>query len=190
MTALPGYGKAAEQKAKARKLLADAGFTPASPLRVEVLTRGIAVYIDFASFVINELKQVGVEGTLKQVDTNQWYSLISRKDYALGANVNGFGLDDPDAIFYETYGCTSVRNYTGYCDEQVMKMIDQQSQEPDQKKRRALVAQIQKKLEEDAARPIMGWRLDYLAHWPHVKNLIPHHNIYSYGRMQEVWLDR
>jgi len=24
----------------------------------------------------------------------------------------------------------------------------------------------------------------------HVKNLIPHHSIYSYGRMQEVWLDR
>jgi peptide/nickel transport system substrate-binding protein len=71
-----------------------------------------------------------------------------------------------------------------------MKMIDQQSQELDQQKRRALVAQIQKKLEEDAARPIMGWRLDYLAHWPYVKNLIPHHNIYSYGRMQEVWLDR
>jgi len=25
---------------------------------------------------------------------------------------------------------------------------------------------------------------------PHVKNLIPRHNVYNYGRMQEVWLDR
>ena len=24
----------------------------------------------------------------------------------------------------------------------------------------------------------------------HVKNLVPHHTPYSYGRMQEVWLDR
>jgi hypothetical protein len=26
--------------------------------------------------------------------------------------------------------------------------------------------------------------------WPHVKNLVPHHSLYNYGRMQEVWLDR
>ena len=49
---------------------------------------------------------------------------------------------------------------------------------------------IQKKLEDDAARPMLAWRFDDYAHWPHVKNLIPRHTIYSYGRMQEVWLDR
>lgn len=52
------------------------------------------------------------------------------------------------------------------------------------------MAPIQKKLEEDAARPILAWRYDYFAHWPHVKNLVPRHNVYNYGRMQEVWLDR
>src|SRR6266436_6890451 len=66
---LPGYGNAAEDKAKARKLLAEAGFSATNPLRAEVLVRGIASYIDFASFVIGEFRQVGVEGTLKQVDT-------------------------------------------------------------------------------------------------------------------------
>ena len=67
-----------------------------------------------------------------------------------------------------------------------MKLIDQQSQELDQKKRLALVQQILRKLEEDGARPMMGWRFDYNAQWPHVKNLVPHHYLYSYGRMQEV----
>jgi peptide/nickel transport system substrate-binding protein len=71
-----------------------------------------------------------------------------------------------------------------------MKLIDQQSQELDQKKRLALVQQILKKLEEDAARPMMGWRLDYHAQWPYVKNLVPHHYLYTYGRMQDVWLDK
>jgi hypothetical protein len=36
----------------------------------------------------------------------------------------------------------------------------------------------------------MGWRIDHFPIWPHVKNLVPHHGIYNYGRMQEVWLDR
>jgi peptide/nickel transport system substrate-binding protein len=71
-----------------------------------------------------------------------------------------------------------------------MKLIDAQSQELDPKKRLALVWQIQKRLEEDAARPMVGWRLDYFMQWDYVRNLVPHQSIYNYGRMQEVWLDK
>ncbi|MBI2218826.1 MAG: ABC transporter substrate-binding protein [Candidatus Rokubacteria bacterium] len=187
---LPGYGKPEENKAEARKLLAEAGYGPQKRLQVEMGTRAIAIYVDFASFVINELKQVGIEATLKQVETAQWHPLVTRREYQMGANLTGLGIDDPDGNFYENFACGSPRNYTDYCDEQVMKMIDAQSQELDLKKRQPLVAQIQRKLEQDAARPIMGWRLDHFPMAPHVKNLVPHHNIYNYGRMQEVWLDK
>jgi len=190
LNALPGYGKAADDKTKARKLFAEAGYGPQNPLKIEMATRNIPIYVDFASFVINELKQVGVEATLKQVDTAQWHPLATRKEYQLGANLTGIGADDPDANFYENFACGSPRNYTGYCDEQVMKMIDQQSQEIDAKKRQQMVWDIQKKLEEDGARPSMSWRLDYVMQWPYVRNYVPHNNIYNYGRMQEVWLDK
>jgi peptide/nickel transport system substrate-binding protein len=188
LTALPGHGKAADDRAKAKKLLAEAGVT--LPLRTEIATRAIALYVDFASFVVNELKQVGIEASLKQIETAQWHATATRGEYQIGANLTGLGADDPDGNFYENFACGSPRNYTFYCDEQVMKLFDQQSQELDQKKRMQLVAQIQKKLEEDAARPIMGWPIDNFPLWPHVKNLVPHNNIYNYGRMQEVWLDR
>ncbi len=187
---LPGYGKPAEEKARARKLLAEAGFGPSNPLRLEMATRAIPIYVDFASFVINELKQIGVEATLKQIETAQWHPLATRKEYQAAPNLTGIGPDDPDANFYENYACGSPRNYTGYCDEQVMKMIDAQSQELDQKKRLQLVWNIQKKLEQDAARPMIDWRLEYYLQWEHVKNLIPHQSIYNWGRMQEVWLDK
>ena len=71
-----------------------------------------------------------------------------------------------------------------------MTWIEQQSQELDPAKRAALVAQIQRQLEIDAARPTMGWRTDRFAHWPHVKNLVPHQVIYSCCRMADTWLDR
>src|SRR5438309_1473263 len=67
LAALPGYGKGSDDKAKAKKLLAEAGFGPSNPLKLELATRAQANYLDFASFVINELKQIGVEGTLKQI---------------------------------------------------------------------------------------------------------------------------
>ncbi len=190
LLALPGYGKAADMKDKARKLLAEAGVTPQQPLRVEMVTRAIALYVDMASFVINELKQVGIEAALKQIETAQWHAMATRGDFQIGANLTGLGVDDPDANLYENFACGSPRNYSAYCDEQVTKMIEQQSQELDAKKRLALVIAIQKKLEEDAARPVLDHRMDYFTVWPHVKNLIPHHNIYNFGRMQEVWSDK
>ena len=190
LAGLPGYGKSADEKARARKLLIEAGFGPANPLKVEMATRNIPIYIDLASFVISELRQVGVEATLKQIETVQWHPLATRKEYQAGPNLTGIGPDDPDANFYENYACGSPRNYTGYCDEQVMKMIDQQSQELDPKKRVQMVWNVQKKLEEDAARPMIDWRLEHYLQWQYVKNLIPHQSIYNYGRMQEVWLDK
>jgi len=187
LTALPGYGKPEDMKARARKLLGEAGFSPQNPLKVEMATRAIAIYVDMASFVINELKQVGIEATLKQVETAQWHAMATRGEYQIGANLTGIGVDEPDANFYENYACGSPRNYSFYCNEEVAKMVDQQSQELDPKKRQQLVATIQKKLEADAARPMLDWRLDYFTVWPHVKNMVPHHNIYNFGRMQEVW---
>jgi peptide/nickel transport system substrate-binding protein len=155
-----------------------------------MVTRAIAIYVDMASFVINELKQVGIEATLKQIESAQWHAMATRGDYQIGANLTGIGPDDPDANFYENYGCGSPRNYSFYCNEQVMAQIHQQSQELDPKKRLAQVQAIQRKLEEEAARPLLDWRLDYFTVWPHVKNLIPHQSIYNFARMQEVWVDK
>ena len=190
LVTLPGYGKPADMKEKARKLLAEAGYGPGKPLRVEMVTRAIAVYVDMASFVMNELKQVGIEATLKQVETAQWHPMATRGDYQIGANLTGLGVDDPDANFYENFACGSPRNYSFYCNEQVMKMIDQQSMELDPAKRLALVVAVQKQIELDAARPTLDQRLDYFTVWPHVKNMVPHHNIFNFGRMQNVWREK
>src|SRR3989449_2596254 len=187
---LPGYGKPADMKNKARRLMAEAGHTPEKPLKVEIVTRAIAIYVDMASFVINELKQIGIDATLKQVETAQWHAMATRGDYQIGANLTGLGVDDPDANFYENYACGSPRNYSQYCNEVVMKMIDQQSQELNPQRRLEMLAALQKKLEEDAARPILDWKLDYFTVWPHVHNMIPHNNIYNFGRMTDVWRDK
>ena len=69
-------------------------------------------------------------------------------------------------------------------------MIELQSQELDPKKRLALVLDIQRRLEEDVAKPMLGWGNAYFARWPYVKNLVAHAPIYNFVRMQDVWLDR
>ena len=187
---LPGNGKAADEKAKARTLLSEVGFGPNAPLKLELLTRALPDFLDVASFVINELKHVGVGASLRQVESAQWHPLLTRGDFQIGIERTGIEPDHPDANFYENYGCGSPRNYPRYCNEEISRLIDQQSHELDPAKRLALVHTIQRKLEEAAVRPVLGWRLDYYTAWPYVKNLIPHQSIYSWGRMQEVWLDK
>ncbi|HET9001983.1 MAG TPA: ABC transporter substrate-binding protein [bacterium] len=190
LATLPGSGDPLKQKADARQLLAEAGFGPGRPLRLVVSTRAIANYLDQATFVIDQIKQVGIEATLEQVESAVWYAKLTRGEYEMGSNQTGIGVDDPDANFYENYVCGSPRNYPQYCNPDVDKMIEEQSQTLDPVKRRRLVAEIQKRLELDGARPILGWTTDYYAMWPHVKNLVPHHSIFSYARFQDVWLDR
>ena len=187
---LPGYRNPAQDKAEAKRLLATAGFGPGKPLRVELVTRAFAIYVDLASFVVDQLHQVGVEATLKQIETAQYFPTLSRRDYQIGANLTAGGFDDPDAYLFENYKCGSTRNYTDYCSEEMERLIDQQSQELDRAKRLKLVWEIQRKLEADVARPMLGWRNEYFTRWPYVKNLIPHNSLYTYARMQEVWLDR
>jgi len=187
---LPGYRDPAKDKAEAKRLLAGAGYGPDKPLRVDLVTRTLPIYLDLAAFVVDQLRLIGVEATLKQLDTAAWFPALSRRDYQIGANLTAGGFDDPDAYLFENYKCGSPRNYTDYCSEEMDRLIDQQSQELDRAKRLKLVADIQRKLEADVARPMLGWRKEYFARWPHVKNLVPHNALYNYGRMQEVWLDK
>jgi peptide/nickel transport system substrate-binding protein len=187
---LPGYGGAAAEKARARKLLTAAGYGSGHPLRFELSTRAIAIYLDFASFVVNELKQVGVEASLKQVDSAVWFPALTRGDYHVAANLTALSIDDPDATLYDNFGCSSPRNYSQYCNEELVRLIDQQSQELDAKKRLELVQQIQRRLEEEAVRPTVAWRTGFHVHWPRVHDLVAQPGMINWGRLQDVWLDR
>jgi peptide/nickel transport system substrate-binding protein len=190
LASLPGFRDPARDKADARRLLTEAGFGPGKPLRLEMATRSWALQTDLAVFVQDQLRQVGIETTLKQMESAVWYPALARRDYTMAANLTAVGVNDPDAVFYENYKCGSIRNYSEFCSPEIDHLIDQQSQEIDARKRLALVHDLQRRLEADAVKPMLGWRLGYFAHWPHVKNLVPHDNNYNYARMQEVWLDK
>src|SRR5262249_20483494 len=190
MRALPGYGQADDEKTKARALLAEAGFPPGQPLKLEMLTRALPAFADLSSFVVSELRRAGIEVSVRQVETSQWHPMQARGEFQIGTDRNGIEPDDPDANFYEYFACGSLRNYSGYCDERIARLIEQQSQELDAKKRRAPGLDLQKRIEGEAPRPGVRGGLDYFTIWPHVKNLVPHHSIYGWGRLQEVWRDR
>ena len=192
LRSLPGYDPdVAKNRAQAQDLMKKLGYGPEKRLPVTVTTRNVAAYRDPAVILIDQLKEIFIDGTLNAIDTTQWYPTVMRKDYALAFTVTETGLDDPDQMFYENYSCGSERNYTGYCNADVDQLIDQQSVETDVEKRRRLVWQIEKYLAEDGGRPIIFHPRSVTCSYPQVKGItVGVNSPYNLWRMEDAWLDR
>lgn len=187
-----GYAPDVEKsRAAGRKIMEGLGYTADNPLKIKVATRNIPSYRDPAVILIDHLKHVNIQGELEVLDTSVWYTRLLRKDYTVALNVQGVGIDDPDVVFFETFGCGSERNYTNYCNPEIEAMFHQQSQMRDQDKRRALVWEIDKKLQEDGARPVIQHNWAATCWHKDVKGLLLSDSaIYNHWRFEDVWLDR
>jgi peptide/nickel transport system substrate-binding protein len=189
---LPGYGPdIGKNREEARKIMAEAGYGADKRLAVKVSVRNTPPFRDPAVILIDQLREVYIDAELETVESATWFPKVYRKDYKIGLNLTGLGVDDPDAQFYENYACGSDRNYTGYCNPQIDKLFDQQSMEHDQEKRRGLVFEIDKKLQEDGARPILFHNRFATCWQPQLKGLtIMVNSLFNGWRMEDVWLEK
>ena len=189
---LPGYDPdLARNRAEARKIMQKLGYGPDNRLPVKLSTRNIPAYRDPAVILLSQLREIYMDAELEPVDTVQWYPRLLRKDYTVGLNVTETGVDDPDQQFYENYVCGADRNYTGYCSPEGDKLVDRQSMEPDPEKRKKLVWEIERRLAEDAARPVIFYPRGGTCRQPWVKGLtIMVNSIYNGWRFEDVWLDK
>ncbi|MGE0226304.1 MAG: ABC transporter substrate-binding protein [Acetobacteraceae bacterium] len=188
---LPGYGgDVAKNRAEAQKIMSGLGYGPEKKIAIKVSTRNIGSYRDAAVILIDQLKHAYIEGELDVIDTAIWHAKVTRKDYIVGLNLTGSGVDDPDQQFFENYACGSQRNYTGYCNKEIDALIAKQSQEQDTEKRRRLVWEIDHKLQEDGARPIIFHNRTGTCWSPKVKNMtIMVNSIYNGWRWEDLWLE-
>ena len=192
LSKLPGYAADVEKsRAQAREIMQSLGYSEAKPLKVKVSTRNIAVYRDPAVILIDQLKKIFIEGELEVIDTSIWHAKVTRGEYSVGLNLTGVGVDDPDVNLYENYSCDSERNLTQYCNKDVDALIDKQSQETDVAKRKQLVWEVERRLAEDLARPIISYARAATCWHPHVKGFVLHANsIYNNWRFEDLWLDK
>jgi peptide/nickel transport system substrate-binding protein len=188
---LPGYTPDVEKnRAEAREIMQKLGYGPDKRLPVTVSTRDVSYYRDPAVILIDQLKQIYMDGELQPVDTANWYPKVMRKDYTVGMNVTESEVDDPDVLYYENYACGAARNYTGYCNPEVDKLINQQSIETDVGRRKQPVWQIERKLIEDDARPVIFFPRGAVCRSPSVKGLtLMVNSIYDGQRFEDLWLD-
>ncbi len=187
-----GYsGNIDQQREEARALMRKAGYGPDKRLKIKMSTRNIAIYRDPAVILIDQLKTVYVDAELETIETAVYQAKIARKDYAIAANVTGSAVDDPDQQFFENYACGSERNYTQYCNRDLEALFRKQSEELDQEKRRKIVWEIDRQLQEDVARPILYHTKAATCWHPHVHGLSRMINsAYNGWRFEDVWIEK
>ena len=112
MKTLPGYDPDVQKnRSEARAIMQKLGYGPENRLALKVSTRNVPPFRDPAVILIDQLKQVFIDGELEIVETALWYPKMYRKDFKIGLNLTGGGVDDPDQQLYENYACGSPRNY-------------------------------------------------------------------------------
>jgi peptide/nickel transport system substrate-binding protein len=168
-----------------------AGYGADKHLAIKVSTRNIAAYRDPAVILIDQLKNIWIDGELEPIETANWFPKIARKDYQVGLNITGNAVDDPDQQFFENFACGSERNHSDYCNADLDKKFVEQSEIADPGKRRQLVWDIDKQLQLDAARPIIMFNRTATCWQKDVKNeTLMVNSIFNGWRFEDLWLDR
>jgi peptide/nickel transport system substrate-binding protein len=188
----PGYSRTVDQnRDEARGIMRRLGFGPDKRVAYKMSVRNLNVYRDPATILIDQFREIYLDGELELTETATWVPKLIKKDYAVGINVLGIAADDPDVVFLQNHVCSSFRNYTGFCDPALDKKMEAQSMERDVSRRRQMVWEIDLALQQELARPIIYHRRGGTCWWPWVKGLtLMVNSQYNGWRMEDVWLDR
>jgi peptide/nickel transport system substrate-binding protein len=186
-----GYDPDVEKnRAEAQQIMQKLGYGSDKSLPIKVSTRDLPPFRDAAVLLIDQLKQIYLDGELEIIETNVYFPKILRKDFTVALNLGG-NRPDPDPTLDLLFGCGSSLNWDGYCNADVDKMIEQQSMEGDAARRKQLVWAIERRLAEEGARPIILYDRSASCWQPYVKGpTMMVDNIINSNRREDWWLDK
>jgi len=158
---------------KAKQLLADAGWKDTDgdgivdkdgkKFSFTLTTNSGNARRNKASIIVQaQLKQIGVEAKLEQIEGNTFYDRLRKKDFE--ASLAGWSAAlqvDPTDLWHS--GSQYQFNSTSYSNPEVDKLIDQGMSEPDTAKSNAIWRELQAKIYDDQPYLFMYWWDDTVA---------------------------
>ena len=185
---LPGFGKDIEKsRAEARRLLAEAGFP--NGLKVVLKNRNVKLpYQDFAVFLIQEWRKIGVEAEHRPLETAAWFSDVQNTgSFELSVAPTVEYADDPDQ-FLGRYVTGSTQNWGRFSEPRVDDLFSRQARTLDPHERKRLVNELEKIVLENAYYMPGLWWTRKVVHWTKMRNYVAPPNHYTNQKLQDVWL--
>lgn len=143
----------AERLKEAARLLTEAGFGPANPLKFEYVHRSTGDNPRIAPVLQQNFKDIApwVQPEIRQVETQALYDALKTKDYSISDT--GWVADFNDAynFLYLLDSRTGPMNYGEYTNPAYDALLDQSSVERDTAKRAAILKQAEQLMLDDTA---------------------------------------
>jgi peptide/nickel transport system substrate-binding protein len=176
--------------ARARKLLAEAGYPNGFQANMEWATYGSQIVIDTSQLVLKQLKDLGIDAKLSQ---KEYGAYISTTFYGKFDSM-GFGpqtgFQEPDNFLYGQYYPGELKNQSHINDPVVADMLIRQRRTHDVPKRREIIHEIQRHLAKQQYYVQLASAIQIAVWEGALKNYAPNVSYDYGGRLQAAWLDR
>ena len=184
--ALPKSDQIQYNPEKAKKLLAEAGYP--NGFTTELMTWNAPFMVKPAQVVQGMLAKVGVKANLKLLEFAQYFNKAYRFKYDMALHLMASAAD-PEALLSPYFGSPAKSTMYKWPNKEIQDLIDEQSKILDEKKRIAMVHDIQRKLLEDAPNVFLYTQTRYQASRPYVHMKNYSHSLQSL-LAEEWWMDK
>jgi ABC-type transport system substrate-binding protein len=161
-------------------------------LDLEVAVRSVGNYVDIASLVIQQLKDIGIRGKLKTWESAAGFAAWARGDFTMiGVQVTAMTFMDPSAPFTLTYTTKSPRNYGRLPLPELDELYGKGLRELDEQKRQAIYHEYQRRiLHGNMPMVTLGWTSGPWFMAPKLKGWAPGPTVYYNASYHGMWIDQ
>jgi oligopeptide transport system substrate-binding protein len=138
------------RQAAARALLAEAGYGPDHPLKIELKHRDPPDSALMAPAIQADWKQIGVEASLVQEDSQIAYQDFRMRDFVVADGSWIADFNDPMSFLGLQQSQTGAQNYGDYANPAYDALLAKADQEPDVRRRAAYLARAEQIMDADA----------------------------------------
>jgi ABC-type transport system substrate-binding protein len=190
---LKGYWKKDHELAK--KLLAEAGYSDPSQLKLTLESSNLPIHLDNAQLIQNQLSNFGIDVTLKVLEVPTLLEKRTSGDYGLLMDGTSLPWPDPDAyaqFFHSTEG-TIFAKAVGFCNEELDRLLELGRTVLNQEERKDIYYQAEQVLLEEAPWIFVLWRSQAESTWDYVQGFVHFGGaagFYSTANLENVWLNK
>ena len=171
--------------ADAKRLLAEAGYP--NGLTIEAEGSRYIYWNNLQSMELakNQLRKIGVTVNISLQDQTTYFAREEAKDFNFRPRGFNAGVE-VDAQLAVRHSCGGSRNFGGFCDQEVEKLIAEQRRTLELEKRKAVVLKIQQILIDKVPHIFLFEPNRYGVQQPWVRAMVPSGSV-PFGYTENIW---